>query len=70
MDILLEIIVEMDWNTQGNIFRKLIEILQNIISFKILMDEKIKTIYDYFPEIAKEIDDEFHQREDKKCLIF
>lgn len=71
MEFVLKIIIELDTNTQSSVFSKIVAILQNIISFKIYVDEKIKTIYDYFPEIAKEIDDEFHQRkENKGCFIF
>ena len=70
MEIELKVIIELDRNTQASIFNKIVGILQNIISFKIMIDEKIKTIYDYFPEIAKEIDDEYNERESKGCLMF
>lgn len=70
MEFDLKVIIELDRSTQASIFNKIVAILQNIISFKIMIDEKIKTIYDYFPEIAKEIDDEYHERKEKSCLIF
>jgi len=70
MEFELKVVIELDRNTQASIFNKIVGILQNIISFKILIDEKIKTIYDYFPEIAKEIDDEYNERESKDCSIF
>ena len=70
MEFELKVVIELDRNTQASIFNKIVGILQNIISFKILIDEKIKTIYDYFPEIAKEIDDEYNERESKGCSIF
>ena len=71
MEFVLKVIIELDTNTQSSIFVKIVNILQNIISFKIYVDEKIKTIYDYFPEIAKEIDDEFHQKKvEKGCNLF
>lgn len=71
MEFNLNIIIELDSSTQSSVFNKIINILQNIISFKIFIDEKIKTIYDYFPEIAHEIDDEYHQKKnEKQCLIY
>jgi hypothetical protein len=70
MEFELKAIIELDRNTQASIFNKIVGILKNIISFKIMIDEKIKTIYDYFPEIAKEIDDEYNEKESKGCIMF
>ncbi len=71
MEFIMKVTIELDLTTKNGVFSKIINILQNIISFKIYIDEKIKTIYDYFPEIAKEIDDEYHQKiEESTCIIF
>ena len=53
--IKLKIEIEFDMITLSTIFNKIVSLLKNIISFKVLIDHKWKTVLKYFPELEEEI---------------
>jgi hypothetical protein len=53
--IRLKIVVDFDPITLSTVFNKIVALLKNIISFKVLVDHKWKTILKYFPDIEDDI---------------
>jgi hypothetical protein len=74
--IKLQVVVEFDPVTLTTVYTKIVALLKNIISFKVLIEHKWKTIFKYFPEMEKGvkralgIKDEKEEEKSEKCCIF
>jgi hypothetical protein len=70
MDV--KINIEFDPCTLSAIYGKIFLLLQNMISYRVLIDHKLKTILNYFPEIRECYEKTFEKNKEKKgdCLIF
>jgi len=75
----LNVVFDFDPVTLATVFNKIVVLLKNIISFKVLVDHKWKTIIKYFPDLEAdikqilEIDHNSSKNEenrDNKCIIF
>ena len=72
----LKIVIDFDPTTISTIFIKIVELLKNIISFKILVDHKWKTIIKYFPELEDDLfcilglKEKIESLNEGKCLIY
>lgn len=69
----LRVNVELDPWTLSSIFNKVTSLLQNMISYKVLVDHKWKTIMNYFPETNIMVDELFDERKNEKkndCVIY
>jgi hypothetical protein len=69
----LSLNIEFDPWTLASIYNKIVELLQGMISYKVLVDHKYKTITNYFEEIEGDIDEILSDQANEKkseCLIF
>jgi hypothetical protein len=64
--------VEFDPYTLSSIYHKITALLQDIISYKVLVEHKYKTIMSYFEEISSKIEDVLSQenKNDDLCIIY
>jgi hypothetical protein len=64
--------IEFDPCTLSAIYGKIYLLLQNMISYRVLLDHKLKTILNYFPEIREAYAKRFDEKKEKKsdCLVF
>ena len=63
--------IEFDPYTLSSVYNRISSLLQDIISFKVLVEHKYKTILNYFPEIAEEVEQSFKPKEKESgCLIY
>jgi hypothetical protein len=71
-NVKLKMNVEFDPYTLSSIYQKIISLLQDIISYKVLVDHKYKTIMSYFGEIAPRIEDVLNPetKNDSGCFIY
>lgn len=74
----LNVVFDFDPITLSSVFNKIVILLKNIISFKVLVDHKWKTIIKYFPEMESEINRilemdrssiKKEDNSDNKCII-
>jgi hypothetical protein len=70
--IALKMNVEFDPYTLSSIYHKITALLQDIISYKVLVEHKYKTIMSYFDEISSKIEDVLSQenKNDDLCIIY
>jgi hypothetical protein len=63
--------IEFDPCTLSAIYGKIFLLLQNMISYHVLLEHKLKTILNYFPEIRDAYSKRFDEKKEKKsdCLI-
>ena len=72
----LKIEINFDTVTLSTILNKIVFLLKNIISFKINVDHKWKTMLKYFPELEKDITSilgvktKIESHNYGKCLVF
>lgn len=69
--IKLEMKVEFDPYTLSNIFNKILVLLQNMISYKVIIDHKFKLLVNYFDDFSQKIESQLNEAEkEESCIIF
>jgi hypothetical protein len=72
LNINLKISAELDAWTLSSLYGKITDLLQNMISYKVLVDHKFKTIMNYFPEMVSVVEDLFQNKDKAKndsCIL-
>ena len=72
-DITVNLVVEVEFDpiTLMAVFKKIKQLLQNIISYKVRIEHKLKTIMSYFENISDDINRILHpiEKEDSGCSL-